>query len=123
MKVTENDEYNLIFVEDLSLSPLESVLLKINTNHLIIELSDNIKNIEKKINFFLKTASVLKAKNKSFIIIKKGININDFPEILNIAPTLQEAKDIFSFDAEYLLHNQLRNIENLFLNIVQLDMH
>ena len=48
MKVTENDEYNLIFVEDLSLSPLESVLLKINTNHLIIELSDNIKNIEKK---------------------------------------------------------------------------
>ena len=98
MKVTENDEYNLIFVEDLSLSPLESVLLKINTNHLIIELSDNIKNIEKKINFFLKTASVLKAKNKSFIIIKKEININDFPEILNIAPTLQEAKDILEME-------------------------
>ena len=59
---------------------------------------DNIKNIEKKINFFLKTASVLKAKNKSFIIIKKGININDFPEILNIAPTLQEAKDILEME-------------------------
>ena len=82
MKIIENDEYNLIFVEDLSLGPLESVLLKINTNHLIIELSDNIKNIEKKINFFLKTASVLKAKNKSFIIIKKEININ--PHILGV---------------------------------------
>ena len=54
--------------------------------------------MKKKINFFLKTASVLKAKNKSFIIIKKGININDFPEILNIAPTLQEAKDILEME-------------------------
>ena len=40
----------------------------------------------------------LKAKNKSFIIIKKGIHINDFPEILNIAPTLQEAKDILEIE-------------------------
>ena len=41
----------------------------------------------------------LKAKNKSFVIIKKGLNINDFPETLNIAPTLQEAKDILEMEA------------------------
>ena len=98
MKIIENDQYNLISIEEPSLSSLESKLPKIDNNHLLIELSDNIKNIEKKINFFLKTASVLKAKNKSFIIIKKGININDFPEILNIAPTLQEAKDILEME-------------------------
>jgi len=72
--------------------------MKIDNNHLLLELSDKIKNIENKINFFLKIASGLKAKNKSFIIIKKGIHINDFPEILNIAPTLQEAKDILEIE-------------------------
>jgi restriction endonuclease S subunit len=99
MKIIENDEYNLIFVEDLSLGPLESVLLKINTNHLLIELSENIIIVEEKISFFLKAASNLKAKGKSFVIIQKRINIDDFPEVLNITPTLQEAKDILEMEA------------------------
>jgi restriction endonuclease S subunit len=99
MKIIENDEYNLIFVEELSLGPLESVLLKINTNHLLIELSENIIIVEEKISFFLKAASNLKAKGKSFVIIQKRINIDDFPEVLNITPTLQEAKDILEMEA------------------------
>jgi restriction endonuclease S subunit len=99
MKIIENDEYNLIFVEDLSFGPLESVLLKINTNHLLIELSENIIIVEEKISFFLKAASNLKAKGKSFVIIQKRINIDDFPEVLNITPTLQEAKDILEMEA------------------------
>ena len=98
MKIIENDQYNLISIEGPSLSALESQLPMIDNNHLLLELSDKIKNIENKINFFLKIASDLKAKNKSFIIIKKGIHINDFPEILNIAPTLQEAKDILEIE-------------------------
>lgn len=99
MKIIVNDQYNLISIEEPSLSSLESKLPKIDNNHLLIELSDKIKNVENKINFFLKIASGLKAKNKSFVIIKKGLNINDFPEILNIAPTLQEAKDILEMEA------------------------
>ena len=98
MKIIENDQYNLISIDGSSLSALESQLPMIDNNHLLLELSDKIKNIENKINFFLKIASGLKAKNKSFIIIKKGIHINDFPEILNIAPTLQEAKDILEIE-------------------------
>jgi len=42
---------------------------------------------------------LLKAKGKSFVIIQKRINIDDFPEILNITPTLQEAKDILEMEA------------------------
>lgn len=99
MEIIENDQYNLISIEESSLSLLESKLPKIDNNHLLIELSDKIKNVENKINFFLKIASGLKAKNKSFVIIKKGIQIDDFPEILNIAPTLQEAKDILEMEA------------------------
>ena len=99
MKIIENDQYNLISIDGHSLSALESQLPMIDNNHLLLELSDKIKNVENKINFFLKIASGLKAKNKSFIIIKKGIHINNFPEILNIAPTLQEAKDILEIEA------------------------
>lgn len=99
MEIIENDQYNLISIEESSLSLLESQLSKIDNNHLLIELSDKIKNVENKINFFLKIAASLKAKNKSFVIIKKGIQIDNFPEILNIAPTLQEAKDILEMEA------------------------
>ena len=98
MTIVENDEFNLITVEKFSFKELESLLPKINSNHLLLELSENITNIDNNITFFLNTALDLKAKNKSFIIIKKGININDFPEILNIAPTLQEAKDILEME-------------------------
>lgn len=98
MKIVENDEFNLISVEKSSFNELESLLPKIASNHLLIELSEDIINIENNINFFLKTALDLKVNDKSFIIIKKGININDFPEILNIAPTLQEAKDILEME-------------------------
>ena len=45
---------------------------------------------------FVKECS--KAKNKSFILIKRGIQIENFPENLNIAPTLQEAKDILEME-------------------------
>ena len=67
MKIIENDQYNLISIEEPSLSCLESKLPKIDNNHLLIELSDKIKNVENKINFFLKIASGLKAKNKSMV--------------------------------------------------------
>ena len=46
MKIIENDQYNLISIEEPSLSCLESKLPKIDNNHLLIELSDKIKNVE-----------------------------------------------------------------------------
>ena len=35
----------------------------------------------------------------SFVVIKSGINIDDFPESVNIVPTLQEAEDILEMEA------------------------
>lgn len=98
MKIVESDDFILISVEKSSFNELESLLLKIQTNHLLIEFSEDITNLENNITFFLKTALDLKAKDKSFVIIKNDININDFPEILNIAPTLQEAIDILEME-------------------------
>jgi hypothetical protein len=98
MKIVENDQYTLISVEESSFNKLKSLVLDVNSNHILIELHEDVLDIENKITFFLKTALDLKAKNKSFVIIKKGINFDDFPEILNIAPTLQEAKDILEME-------------------------
>ena len=98
MKIVENDQYTLISVEESSFNKLKSLVLDVNSNHILIELHEDVLDIENKITFFLKTALDLNAKNKSFVIIKKGINFDDFPEILNIAPTLQEAKDILEME-------------------------
>ena len=98
MKIVDSDDFILISVEKSSFNELESLLPKIQTNHLLIEFSEDITNLENNITFFLKTALDLKAKDKSFVIIKNDININDFPEILNIAPTLQEAIDILEME-------------------------
>jgi|TARA_B110000908_G_scaffold29002_1_gene34093 hypothetical protein len=99
MKVVENDLYTLICVEESSFGNLVIQLPKISSNHTLLKLSENIIIVEEKITFFLKVALDLKVKDKSFVIIKKGLNIDDFPEILNITPTLQEAKDILEMEA------------------------
>ena len=99
IKVVENDQYTYISVEKSSFSKLTQELPEISSNHLVIELSENIIIVEEKISFFLKAASNLKAKGKSFVIIQKRINIDDFPDVLNIAPTIQEAKDILEMEA------------------------
>ena len=98
MKIVENDQYTFIYVEESSFSKLTLQLSKINSNHLLLELSENIIIVEEKITFFLKVAQNLKSKDKSFVVIKKGGDIDDFPEILNITPTLQEAKDILEME-------------------------
>ena len=99
IKIVENDQYTYISVEKSSFSKLTQELPEISSNHLLIELSENIIIVEEKISFFLKVASNLKAKGKSFVIIQKRINIDDFPDVLNIAPTIQEAKDILEMEA------------------------
>ena len=99
IKIVENDQYTYISVEKSSFSKLTQELPEISSNHLVIELSENIIIVEEKISFFLKAASNLKAKGKSFVIIQKRINIDDFPDVLNIAPTIQEAKDILEMEA------------------------
>lgn len=98
MEIVENEDYNLVSIEKFTYDKLESIVPKIDNNHILLQLSDDINDIENKINFFLETASTLKAKNKSFVLIKRGIKIENFPENLNIAPTLQEAKDILEME-------------------------
>ena len=52
MKIVESDDFILISVEKSSFNELESLLPKIQTNHLLIEFSEDITNLENNITFF-----------------------------------------------------------------------
>ena len=58
MKIVENDQYTYIYVEESSFSKLTIQLSKINSNHLLLELSENIIIVEEKITFFLNTVFI-----------------------------------------------------------------
>ena len=69
MKIVENDQYTLISVEKSSFNELNSIVHDVNSNHILIELHEDILDVKNKITFFLKTALDLKAKNLSLIHI------------------------------------------------------
>lgn len=67
--------------------------------HLIIDFSDNI-NIEiKEIFLFLKLSVQHRKNGTSFVLVCKGISIDDLPDELNVVPTFNEALDILEMDA------------------------
>ena len=66
---------------------------------LIIDFSDKI-NIEiKEILLFLKISVQHKKNGTSFVLVYKGISIDDLPDELNVVPTFNEALDILEMDA------------------------
>jgi hypothetical protein len=54
---------------------------------------------EKNISFFLEVTKIQKTNNKSFVVVKNGIDIDKISELLNITPTLVEAEDILEIEA------------------------
>ena len=67
--------------------------------HIIIDFSDKI-NIEiKEIFLFLKLSVQHKKNGTSFVLVCKGISVDDVPDELNVVPTFNEALDILEMDA------------------------
>lgn len=66
---------------------------------LIIDFSDKI-NIEiKEIFLFLKLSVQHRKNGTSFVLVCKGISVDDVPDELNVVPTFNEALDILEMDA------------------------
>ena len=66
---------------------------------LIIDISDKI-NIEiKEIFLFLKLSVQHRKNGTSFVLVCKGISVDDVPDELNVVPTFNEAIDILEMDA------------------------
>ena len=99
MVVSEKNQYTLIKLQESSFIEFEKKFDEINSNHIIVILSENYTMNEKNISFFLEAAKIQKINNKSFIVVKNGIDIDKIPELLNITPTLEEAEDILEMEA------------------------
>jgi len=99
MKVEELKKYTLVTIDKDSFTKFRMCLHNFTSNHLLVEVSENLNMDEKKISLFLDVSADFRNNGMSFVIIKSGIDIDDFPESLNIVPTLQEAEDILDMEA------------------------
>jgi len=99
MKIQKNEAYNLVSIDAASFEEFSSNLSSLQSHHLVVEVSENLNINDSKISLFLDLSTTFKENGMSFVIVKPGIDIDDFPETLNIVPTLQEAKDILEMEA------------------------
>lgn len=99
MEISKNENYMIVAVNESVFSEFQERIDDLKSNHLLLEVSGNLNINTEKISLFLNIASDFKANGMSFVVIKSGIDIDDFPENLNIVPTLQEAEDILEMEA------------------------
>lgn len=102
MKIEQKSDYILFDSE-------ESVFTDFNTffannhenfaNHnIFVYLSSKVSVDERDISVFLQYADSHKESGTTFVIICQNIDVDNFPESFNIAPTLQEAEDILEME-------------------------
>lgn len=92
-------EYFLIESNADSLNSIAQEFSSLKENHIVIKLSDNLNISEEILSLFLDKAKALKKNGMSFVVVKTGIDVDDFSEELNIVPTLQEAEDVLEMEA------------------------
>lgn len=99
MNIQNNDNYTLVSVDTTSFQQFEQEVDSLKSTHLVLEVSENLNIDSQIISLFLSLAADFKQNGMSFVVIKSGIDIDDFPENLNIVPTLQEAEDVLEMEA------------------------
>lgn len=102
MEIQEKDDYTLVHQKENSFSKFVSDFEKnhknIENNNTIILLSDDTSISEEEIFVFLRYSEIHNNNGTTFVLVRKGIDIDNFPEEFNIAPTLQEAEDILEME-------------------------
>lgn len=103
MKIDKKSNYTLILQEETSLVKfahnLEKEYDNFKENSIVIQTLDKLNITEKDFFVLLKHAKVHQENNKSFVVIHKNVNIDNFPETFNIVPTLTEAEDIVQMES------------------------
>ncbi|MCL7752995.1 hypothetical protein [Polaribacter sp. Z022] len=102
MQIEKRDNYTLILSETSSFTEFYNSFLieekKHIDNNIVIQFSDNINITTEDYLLFLNISVTKKQNGTSFVIISSDIDIDDFPENLNIVPTLQEAEDVIEME-------------------------
>jgi hypothetical protein len=67
--------------------------------HIIIDFSEKINTRIEELLLFLNISKQHRNNGTSFVLVCKGINIDEIPDEINIIPTFTEALDILEMDA------------------------
>ncbi|WP_440881267.1 hypothetical protein [Tenacibaculum sp. C7A-26P2] len=102
MEIKQNNNYKLITSEEKTfnsfLNKFKQIYNKIESSHIILEFSSKNNFSEQNILLLLEYAFIQKKKGLSFVIIDNSVDIDKFPEELNIVPTLIEAEDVLEIE-------------------------
>ncbi|GAB7257212.1 hypothetical protein [uncultured Polaribacter sp.] len=103
MLITKKENYILVTSEEENFTEFYKKFKDnygyIKDGHLIIHISKKISIENKDFLLFLDIAEEKQQNGTSFVIVNSVIDIDNFPESLNIVPTLQEAEDILEMEA------------------------
>lgn len=103
MIIKKHEKYTLVTIEDESLDYIAKKLinneLNLNSEHLIVDISQKINTSLNELLLFLRVSDTHKNLGTSFVLITKCSDIDKVPEQLNIVPTLTEAEDILEMEA------------------------
>lgn len=67
--------------------------------HLVIDFSEKINTPIQDLLLLLNVSTIHRENGTSFVIICKGIDIDEIPDEMNVVPTFEEAVDILEMDA------------------------
>jgi protein-disulfide isomerase-like protein with CxxC motif len=102
MIVDKKEKYFLISSDEHSLKAFQNSFFKkmddFKKAHVILQISEEINIENKEFSLFLKIAHQKQQESTSFIIVNSVVDIEMFPETINIVPTLQEAEDILEME-------------------------
>ena len=103
MFISKTENYTLLKLDNNSVqnfyTELKNRYSEFEKEHLIINFSEKINIQIEEIVLFLEISNQHLKNGTSFVLICKGINIDNLPEELNVVPTLTEAIDILEMDA------------------------
>ncbi|MGB0879607.1 MAG: hypothetical protein ACPGTO_03485 [Polaribacter sp.] len=103
MKIQKKSNYTLITSEENSFSEFYDLFLEsekgLKKEHIVLQISDNLNSTEKDFLVFLDIAKKRKENGTSFVVISTNVNVDSFPEIFTIVPTLIEAEDVIEMEA------------------------
>ena len=102
MKIDDKIDYTLISSDENSFLEFFTEFKKkynqYEKKHLIIKILENFNPSKENILLFLPYCVEHQQNGISFVIVTKGVNIDDFPETFNIVPTLVEAEDVIEME-------------------------
>lgn len=102
MKIKKKENYTLILPDETTFGIFKQSFTKeieaLPKENIVTSFLDSFKPNADEINSFLDIAIHKKENGTSFVLVIDNISIDDFPEELNITPTIVEAEDIIEME-------------------------